>query len=46
MTNCIVLLISGNFTEAMENEKNQNQLQTENYVKRNSNLDTKGDLYE
>ena len=38
-------LISGNFTEAMENEKNQHQLQSESHRKRKSDLNIKGNLY-
>ena len=41
----VSVLISGNFTEAMENEKNQHQLQAESHMKRKSNLNITGNLY-
>ena len=42
----IFALISGNFTEAMENERNQQQLQTERSIRRKAKLIVKGNYYE
>ena len=41
----VSVLISGSFTETMENEKNQHQLQSKSHIKRKSNLNIKGNLY-